>query len=192
MLFLPVWRYGGKSDFFRELKNFGVTVKYADNNFDELINPKTKLIYVETIENPKLDVADISALAKLAHKNNLPLFVDSTATTPYLVQPLELDADVVIHSTSKMINGGGNSVGGIVISGKNFHWDIKKFSKLAEFEKFGVLSYLVRLRSKMLASFCGCPAPFNIFLTNVGLDTLALRMKRACENALTLANFCAE
>ena len=148
------------------------------------------MLYVETIGNPKLDVADLAALSKLAHENNLPLIVDSTVTTPCLVRPLEFGADVVIHSTSKMINGGGNSIGGIVVVGKNFRWDAK-FPKLAEFRKFGALSYLVRLRSRMLTDFGGCPSPFNIFLTNVGLDTLALRMERACENALTLAEFCA-
>lgn len=188
--------FGGTSAFFRELKDFGVVVRYVTENrvenFAELITDKTKLIYVETIGNPKLDVTDIGVLAKLAHENKLPLFVDSTVTTPYLVRPLELGADVVIHSTSKMINGGGNSIGGIVIVGKNFRWDVKKFPKLAEFKQYGMMSYLARLRSKMLTDFGGCPAPFNIFLTNVGLDTLALRMERACHNALTLANFCAE
>ena len=183
--------FGGTGNFFRELKSFGVKVRYVKENrvenFADLLTSRTKLIYAETIGNPKLDVTDICALAELAHENNLPLCIDSTVTTPYLVRPIELGADVVIHSTSKMINGGGNSIGGIVITGKNFHWDAEKFPKLAEYEKFGTMSYLVRLRAKMLTDFGGCPAPMNIFLTNVGLDTLALRMERACENALTLA-----
>lgn len=185
--------FGGTSDFFRELKSFGVSVRYVKENrvekFAELITGKTKLIYAETIGNPKLDVTDIAALASLAHENNLPLCVDSTVTTPYLVRPIELGADVVIHSTSKMINGGGNSIGGVVIVGKNFRWNSKKFSKLEEFKHLGTMSYLVRLRAKMLTDFGGCPAPFNIFLTNVGLDTLALRMERACDNALALAQY---
>lgn len=188
--------FGGTSNFFRELKSFGVCVRYVKENrvenFADLLTNRTKLIYAETIGNPKLDVTDICALAELAHKNNLPLIVDSTVTTPYLVQPLDLGADVVIHSTSKMINGGGNSIGGVVIVGKKFRWNSKKFSKLEEFKHLGTMSYLARLRAKMLTDFGGCPAPFNIFLTNVGLDTLALRMERVCDNALTLAKFLSE
>lgn len=186
--------FGGTSNFFRELKSFGVNVRYVtDNrpeNFAAQLTDKTKLLYVETIGNPKLDVADLSALAEVAHEKNLPLFVDATVTTPYLVRPLELGADVVIHSTSKMINGGGNSIGGIVVVGKKF--PRSRFPKLDDFKKFGALSYLVRLREKMLTDFGGCPSPFNIFLTNIGLDTLALRMERACSNALTLAKFLAQ
>lgn len=188
--------FGGTSNFFRELQTFGVKINLIDEisveNFSKKITDKTKIIYVETIGNPKLDVADIAELAKISHAKNIPLFVDSTVTTPFLVRPLELGADVVIHSTSKMMNGGGNSIGGVVICGKNFSWDAKKFPKLAEYEKFGSMSYLIRLRAKMLTDFGGCPAPMNIFLTNVGLDTLALRMERACENALKLAKFLSE
>ena len=171
-------------------------LEYVDENrvekFAELVNDKTKLIYVESIGNPKLDVADIEELSKFAHEHGLLFFIDSTVTTPYLVQPLNLGADVVIHSTSKMINGGGNSIGGIVVVGKNLYIDPEKFSKLKEFKQFGAMSYLVRLRSKMLTDFGGCPSPFNIFMTNVGLDTLVLRMERSCDNALKLARFCAE
>lgn len=185
--------FGGTSEFFKELKNFGVNVKYATENrlekFAELVTSKTKLIYVETIGNPKLDVSDVGGLAKLAHENNLLLFVDSTVTTPYLIQPLELGADVVIHSTSKMINGGGNSIGGIVITGDNFSGTADKFHKLADFQKFGTLSFLARLRANMLTNFGGCAAPFNVFLTSIGLDTLELRMERACDNAFKLAEF---
>lgn len=187
--------FGGTGDFFKELKNFGVHVRYVTDNragsFAKLINDKTRLIYVETIGNPKLDVADIGELAKVAHGNNLPLFVDNTVTTPCLCRPLDLGADVVIHSTSKLINGGGNSIGGIVVVGKKFRWDAKKFQRLEEFAAFGAMSYLIRLRARMLTDFGGCPSPFNIFLTGIGLDTLALRVERACNNALALAEFCA-
>ena len=151
--------FGGTSDLFHELKSFGINARYVDENrvekFAELVNDKTKLIYVESIGNPKLDVADIEELSKFAHEHGLLFFIDSTVTTPYLVQPLNLGADVVIHSTSKMINGGGNSIGGIVVVGKNLHIDPEKFSKLKEFKQFGAMSYLVRLRSKMLTDFGG-------------------------------------
>ena len=188
--------FGGTSAFFNELKSFGVNIKYVVenriDNFAELISEKTKLIYVETIGNPKLDVADIKSLAELAHSKSLPLFVDNTVTTPYLIKPLDFGADVVIHSTSKMINGGGNSIGGIVICGKNFKWNPVKFQKLNNFAKFGNMSYIVRLRSNMLMNFGGCAAPFNVFLTGIGLDTLGLRMQRSCDNALKLAKFLSE
>lgn len=183
--------FGGTSALFRELESFGVKTNYVTENkpknFENHITEKTKMIYAETIGNPKLDVADIAGLAEVAHKNKIPLVVDSTVTNPCLVQPLTIGADIVIHSTSKMINGGGNSIGGVVIAGKNFSWDAKKFPKLAEYEKFGTLAYLARLRAKMLTDFGGCPSPFNIFLTNIGLDTLSLRTEKACENALNLA-----
>ena len=185
--------FGGTSALFKDLESFGIKVRYAventSDNFSSLLTDKTKLIYVETIGNPKLDVADIKALAELAHSVGIPLFVDSTVTTPYLVRPLELGADVVIHSTSKMINGGGNSIGGVVICGNKFKWQANKFPKLAEFENLGAMGYLLRLRSHMLMNFGGCAAPLNIFLTGVGLDTLELRMERSCNNALALAEF---
>ena len=188
--------FGGTSAFFNELKSFGVKIKYVNENrpesFELLITDKTKLIYVETIGNPKLDVADIKSLAEVAHSKNLPLFVDNTVTTPYLIRPLDFGADVVIHSTSKMINGGGNSIGGIVVCGSKFKWNPSKFSKLVDFEKYGVMSYLVRLRSVMLTNFGGCAAPFNVFLTEIGLDTLSLRVERSCQNALTLAKYLSE
>lgn len=183
--------FGGTTSLFKELADYGITTRFAKSNnvadFAEHITDKTKLIYTETIGNPKLDVADISALANLAHGHNLPLFVDSTVTTPYLIQPLTLGADIVIHSASKGLNGNGNSIGGIVIAGKSAVWNGKKFPKLAEFEKFGPLMYLARLRARMATDFGASFAPFNAYLTNIGLDTLALRMERATDNAMALA-----
>jgi O-acetylhomoserine (thiol)-lyase len=177
--------FGGTLGLFKDLASFGVKIRYTNENFAELITPKTKLLYVETIGNPKLEVADLKALATLAHENKLLFMVDNTITTSSLCRPLDFGADVVIHSTSKMINGGGNAIGGLVITGKNFSG--KAVPKLAAYEKFGVMSYLARLRSNMLMNYGGCAAPFNIFLTETGLDTLSLRMERACQNALTLA-----
>ena len=185
--------FGGTSALFKDLESFGVKTRYALENtanaFRELLSNRTKLLYVETIGNPKLDVADIKALAEVAHSEGLPLFVDNTVTTPYLIRPLELGADVVIHSTSKMINGGGNSIGGVVVCGSKFKWNADKFPKLKEFDGLGSMGYLVRLRNRMLMNFGGCAAPLNIYLTNIGLDTLELRMERSCSNALALAEF---
>ena len=185
--------FGGTSALFKDLESFGIKVRYSlegtTEDFSKLLNNRTKLLYVETIGNPKLNVIDMKELSELAHSNGLPLFVDSTVTTPYLVRPLDLGADVVIHSTSKMINGGGNSIGGVIVCGNKFKWQADKFPKLAEFEKLDAMGYLLRLRSHMLMNFGGCAAPLNVFLTGVGLDTLELRMKRACDNALALAEF---
>ena len=187
--------FGGTSSLFRELQSYGVGVRYAAENrpeaFADCLTENTKLIYTETIGNPKLDVADIAGLAKLAHSHGLPLFVDNTAATPYLVRPLALGADVVIHSTSKAINGNGNSVGGIVVAGK-FPFDVERFPKLAEYADFGPMSYLARLSARMRTDFGSALSPFNAYLTGIGLDTLALRMECASNNAFALANRCRE
>ena len=157
-------------------------------DFRAALTERTRLIYIETIGNPKLDVVDIAALSELAHAHGVPLFVDNTVTTPYLCQPLALGADVVIHSTSKALNGNGNSIGGIVVSGGKFRWDAARFPKLREYP-FGPMSYLVRLRLRMVTDYGGCMAPFNAYLTGIGLDTLALRLDRITANALSLATF---
>ena len=185
--------FGGTGALFKDLESFGIKVRYAlkstADDFRNLLTDKTKLLYIETIGNPKLDVADIKALAEVAHSAGIPLFVDNTVTTPYLVRPLELGADVVIHSTSKMINGGGNSIGGVVVCGSKIKWNADKFPKLKEYERLGAMGFLLRLRRIMLMNFGGCASPLNVYLTGVGLDTLELRMERSCSNALALAEF---
>ena len=182
--------YGGTSSLFRDFSSYGIGVRYAAGerveDFRAALTERTRLIYIETIGNPKLDVVDIAALSELAHAHGVPLFVDNTVTTPYLCQPLALGADVVIHSTSKALNGNGNSIGGIVVSGGRFRWDAARFPKLREYP-FGPMSYLVRLRLRMVTDYGGCMAPFNAYLTGIGLDTLALRLDRITANALALA-----
>lgn len=184
--------YGGTSSLFRDFASYGIGVRYAAGgsvaDFRAALTERTRLIYIETIGNPKLDVVDIAALSELAHAHGVPLFVDNTVTTPYLCQPLALGADVVIHSTSKALNGNGNSIGGIVVSGGKFRWDAACFPKLREYP-FGPMSYLVRLRLRMVTDYGGCMAPFNAYLTGIGLDTLALRLDRITANALSLATF---
>lgn len=183
--------FGGTYSLFKCLEDFGIVTRYAKDNtvesFAECINSKTRVIFVETIGNPKLDVPDIRALAGLAHENGIPLIVDNTSTTPYLVQPLKLGADIVVHSTSKYINGGGNSIGGIIIDGGRFQWDDRKFSSLKDFTKYGAFTYLAKLRKGIFKDFGPCAAPFNVYLTGIGLETLSLRMDRICENARHLA-----
>lgn len=182
--------YGGTSSLFRDLAHYGIQVRYADGDspaaFEAVMTERTRLLYVETIGNPKLDVPDIKALAELAHAHEVPLFVDNTVTTPYLCQPLTLGADVVIHSTSKSLNGNGNSIGGIVVSGRNFRWDPVRFPKFQDY-RFGPMSFLVRMRMRMVTDYGGCMAPMNAYLTGIGLDTLALRLDRITSTAQQLA-----
>lgn len=183
--------FGGTYSLFGCFEDFGITARYARDNsvesFEENINEKTRAIYVETIGNPKLDVYDIKALAELAHKYGIPLIADNTATTMYLLRPLSLGADIVIHSASKYINGSGNSIGGIIVDGGKFKWDFEKYSSLKAYRKFGGFVYLAKLRKTLFKDFGACMAPFNAYLCSLGLETLALRMDRLCSNALLLA-----
>ena len=188
--------FGGTYALFEGFKAFGITTMYVVANdlshFEAGITDKTRLIFVETIGNPKLDVADIRGLSELAHAKGIPLIVDSTVTTPYLVRPVELGADIVIHSTSKYINGSGNSIGGIIIDSGKFKWDIEKYPGFKDFKKFGEFIYLAKLRKSVFKDFGSCLSPFNVYLTSLGLETLGIRMERLCGSALALALFLRE
>lgn len=183
--------FGGTTSLFHCLREFNITTRYADENtvdsFAACLSAKTRLIYIETIGNPKLDVPDIAALAELAHRHGIPLVVDNTVTTPYLVKPIKLGADIVIHSTSKYMNGSGNSIGGIIVDGGKRKWDYDKFPALQEYGKFGRFAYLAKLRKGIFKDFGACMSPFNAYLTGIGLETLGLRMDRACQTAHKLA-----
>lgn len=183
--------FGGTYSLFENLAEYGITTQYAEDNgmahFATWITEKTKLIFVETIGNPKLDVADIRRLAELAHTHGIPLIVDNTVATPYLVRPIEHGADIVIHSTSKYINGSGNSIGGVIVDSGKFPWDCGKYSLLKEYRKFGAFTYLAKLRKSIFRDFGACISPFNAYLNSLGLETLGLRMDRLCANALALA-----
>jgi O-acetylhomoserine (thiol)-lyase len=183
--------FGGTYSLFHCFEDFGIKAVYAKDNrvesFEELLNEKTRAIFIETIGNPKLDVPDIKAISELAHKHGIPLVVDNTVTTPYLVKPLSLGADIVIHSTSKYINGSGNSIGGIIVDGGKFQWDMEMFSSLKPYKQFGPFIYLAKLRKTIFKDFGACMAPLNAYLSSLGLETLALRMDRLCSNALLLA-----
>lgn len=183
--------FGGTHSLFGCLEDFGITSRYAKDNsiesFRECINEKTKVIFVETIGNPRLDVPDIKALSELAHEYGIPLVVDSTVTTPYLIKPLSLGADIVVHSTSKYINGSGNSIGGIIVDGGKFKWDFDRYPALTSYKKFGAFVYLAKLRKSLFKDFGACMSPFNAYLSSLGIETLALRMDRLCSNAFKLA-----
>ena len=185
--------YGGTVELFDDLKPFGISVKYVSENkpeaFEAEITEKTRLVFAETIGNPKLDVTDIQAVAEVAHKHDVPLIVDNTVATPYLIQPLKLGADIVVHSSSKYINGSSDAISGILVCGKGLKWDPDRYPGLAPYRKFGPFAYIAKLRNGLFRNTGACLAPQNAFLTNLGLETLGLRMQRQCDNALELARF---
>ncbi len=187
--------FGGTiSLFLNTLGRFGIKTTLVDaehsSQFARAINKNTKLIFIETIGNPRMDVADIPTVAQIAKNANIPLIVDNTVTTPFLIKPKEFGADVVVHSTSKFINGHGTAIGGAIIDTGNYDWsagpfeDIKQLSKRA-----GDLALLAHLRNLIYRDLGGCPAPMNSFLMMQGLETLSARMQIHCANALCLADY---
>ena len=187
--------FGGTVSLFENtLGRFGVETTLVDaaetKQFAKAVNNKTKLIFVETIGNPRMDVPDLPAIAEIAHQANIPFIVDNTVTTPFLVKPQEFGADIVVHSTSKFINGHGTAIGGAIIDTGNYDWangpfeDIKQLS-----ERVGQLAFLAHLRNLIYRDLGGCPAPMNSFLMLQGLETLPGRMARHCENAEKLAQY---
>lgn len=183
--------FGGTLNLLRDLENFGIVTRYVDELTPEkiapLVNEHTRAVFGEVISNPALQVLDIAALAAFVHGKNLPLFVDSTTATPYLANPLKLGADVVIHSSSKYINGSGDAVSGVIVDGGSFRWDAARYPGLAEYQKFGRFAYLSKLRNGLWQELGGCLAPMNAYLNVLGLETLGLRMERICSNAHALA-----
>lgn len=183
--------YGGTIQLFSVLKQFGIKINYVKDftpkGLEKEFNENVKLIFAEIISNPSLEIIDIKAAAEFAHSKGLPLFVDATTATPFLCNPISLGADVVIHSSSKYINGSSDSISGVIIDAGKYKWDVQKFPALKEFSQFGNLSYLVRLRKDSWASIGGCLSPFNAYMNLIGLETLGLRMERICINARRLA-----
>lgn len=183
--------FGGTIDLLGDFREFGITTRFIRHitveAIEPLINERTKVVFGEVIGNPGLDIMDIRAVADFLHEKGIPLIVDSTTATPYLITPIEYGADIVIHSTSKYINGGGNSISGIIVDSGNFQWDFTKYKGLELYRKYGSLAYLAKLRNGIWRNMGGCLAPMNAFLNIVGLETLGLRMERICENAYQLA-----
>ncbi|HUV66734.1 MAG TPA: O-acetylhomoserine aminocarboxypropyltransferase/cysteine synthase family protein [Sedimentisphaerales bacterium] len=187
--------FGGTVSLFETtLKRFGIETTFVDvadtRNFQEALTEKTKLVFVETIGNPRMDVPDIPAIAELAHKANIPLVVDNTVTTPVLFRPSRFGADIVVHSTSKFINGHGTAIGGAIIDTGNYDWRKGAFDDIRQLSgRVGQLAFLVHLRNLIYRDLGGCPAPMNSFLMLQGLESLPVRMLRHCENARRLAQF---
>lgn len=182
---------------------FGIDVKFVEpspENFAEAIDEDTKAVFGETIGNPKLNVLDFEEVSKVAHDNDVPLFIDNTFATPYLCNPFDWGADVVTHSATKWIGGHGTVVGGLVVDSGKFDWTEGDFPEITEedpgyrgglnyWNEFGELSYIVKLKSRYTRDFGSCMSPFNAFLFLQGLETLHLRMERHSENALKVAEF---
>ncbi len=187
--------YGGTIELFKGLKRFGIQVKYVPvDDFEALesaITPEVKLIYAETVSNPGLKVADIEKMAEIAHRHEIPLVLDNTMATPCLVRPVEWGADIVIHSSSKYINGSGAGISGVVTDSGTVEWNPKRFVSMEPFlnQSGGIPPFAVRLRADMLCNYGACLSPQNAFLNLVGLETMGLRVERECENALSLAKY---
>ena len=185
--------FGGTIDLFGDLEAYGITTKFTDEvtaeSVSQLITDKTKVIFTELIGNPKLNVVDIKSVADTAHSRGIPLIIDSTTATPYLINPFDYGADIVVHSSSKYINGSGNAISGVIIDSGNFKWDTERYSGLREYKKYGKFAYLAKLRNGIWRNMGCCLAPMNAYLNSIGLETLGLRMERLCYNALKLAEY---
>ena len=197
--------YGGTVNLFAvTLKKLGVECIFVDVNaseeeLDRAFKPNTKAVFGETIANPALSVLDIEKFAKFAHSHNVPLIVDNTFATPILCRPIEFGADIVIHSTTKYMDGHALQVGGVIVDSGNFNWENGNFPDFTEPDEsyhgisytktYGKLAYILKARMQLMRDFGAYPAAHSAFLLNLGLDTLALRMERYCQNAMTVANF---
>jgi len=172
----------------------GITARFVDpldlDGFRAAINEHTRLVFVETIGNPKLDVPDVPALARIAHEAGIPIMVDSTVSTPYLASGAQLEADILAYSTSKYINGTGTTIGGAIIDRGVFDWNNPKFPHFEQFhKKYRAYAFSARARKLVHKDVGACAAPFNSYLLTEGIQTLALRMERHCSSALELARF---
>lgn len=197
--------YGGSYNLFAHtLKDFGIETTFVDGDdldaFKKAIKPNTKAIFIETLGNPNSTIIDVDALAKLAHKNGLPLIVDNTFATPYLFRPFEHGADIVVHSATKFIGGHGTSIGGVIVDGGKFDWAANdKFPGLSKpnpsyhgvvfTEAAGNLAYIIKIRTTLLRDTGATISPFNSFLFLQGLETLSLRIERHVENALKVVDY---
>ena len=203
--------YGGTYNQFKvTLPRLGIQVKFVDGDspedFRKLIDPKTKALYIETIGNPRLNVPEIEAIAKIAHENGIPLIVDNTfGAGGYLCRPIEHGADIVVHSATKWIGGHGTSIGGVIVDAGKFDWGNGNFPVFTEPSPgyhglnfwevfgsggpFGNIAFIIRARVEQLRDLGACQSPFNSFLFLQGLETLSLRVQRHCDNALKFAQW---
>ncbi|HUZ48726.1 MAG TPA: O-acetylhomoserine aminocarboxypropyltransferase/cysteine synthase family protein [Candidatus Dormibacteraeota bacterium] len=199
--------YGGTYNVFAHtLKRFGIETSLVDFNdpfaVEAAIKPNTKAIFAETIGNPKIDVLDIETYADLAHRHGLPLIVDNTLATPYLLRPIDFGADIVVHSATKFIGGHGTAIGGVIVDGGTFDWAASgRFPEFTEpdpsyhglqyWQAFGNIAYILKARVQLLRDIGAAISPFNAWLLLQGLETLGIRIERHSHNALAVAEFLA-
>ena len=196
--------YGGTVTLFgHTLPRLGIEVTFVEAgdpaNFAAAVKDNTRLVYIESIGNPKNDVLDYAEIARVAHERGVPVICDNTVMTPVLFRPIEHGIDVVVHSCTKYVGGHGNSIGGAVIDAGRFDWASGRYPELTEpdpsyhgvkyVESFGELAYILKARVQILRDTGACMSPFNAFLFLQGLETVHLRMPRHCENALQLARW---
>ncbi len=197
--------YGGTYNLFANtFVEQGITTTFVNpsepENFEKAIRPNTKLIYAETLGNPNSDIIDIEAIAEIAHKHGIPLIVDNTFATPYLLRPIEHGADIVVHSATKFIGGHGTVMGGVIVDGGHFDWaQNDKFPGLSKpnpsyhgvvfTEACGNIAYVMKIRTTLMRDMGATISPFNSFLLLQGLETLSLRLERHVENALKVVDF---
>jgi O-acetylhomoserine (thiol)-lyase len=197
--------YGGTYNLLAHtLVDFGVTTTFVDpldvSAFEKAIQDNTKALYIETLGNPNSEVSDIEAIANLAHKYKIPLVVDSTFSTPYLVRPIEYGADIVVHSATKFIGGHGTTIGGVIVDGGKFDWKASgKFPQFTEpnesyhgisfVDAAGPAAFVTRIRAILLRDMGATISPFHSFIFLQGLETLSLRVERHVENALKVVDY---
>ncbi len=200
--------YGGTYNLLSStLPKLGIKTTFVDpddtENFRKAINDKTKAVYIETVGNPGINLIDIEAVAKIAHENGIPLIVDNTFGTPYLIKPIDFGADIVVHSATKFIGGHGTSIGGVIVDSGKFDWAASgKFPGLTEADPsyngiryatdVGAAAYITKARVQLLRDTGACLSPFNSFLFLQGLETLSLRVERHVSNAKKIAKFLQE
>jgi len=197
--------YGGSFNLFEHtLPQYGIDTNFVnifnEEQVESAINEKTKALYIETLGNPNSDVVDIESVAKIAHKHKIPLVVDNTFATPYLVRPIEYGADIVVHSATKFIGGHGTSIGGVIVDGGNFDWEASgKFDSLTKpnpsyhgisfTQACGTAAFVTKVRAILLRDTGATVSPFNAFLFLQGLETLSLRVERHSYNALKVVEY---
>jgi O-acetylhomoserine (thiol)-lyase len=195
--------YGGTFNLLSNtINDFGIKAKFFDptnpEEIRELINEKTKAVYIESLGNPSGEVLDIEKIAEIAHENGLPLIVDNTFATPYLLRPLDYGADIVVYSATKFLGGHGTTIAGLIVDGGKFDWKNEKFTAFNEpdsgyhglkYADLGEAAYILKARVKLLRDTGAALSPFNSFLILQGIETLSLRIERHVENARKIAEF---
>ncbi|MDR3354759.1 MAG: PLP-dependent transferase [Synergistaceae bacterium] len=183
--------FGGTLGLFDDFEHFGIHASFVEDMTAESVearmNENTKAVFAELIGNPGLNTVNVRELADVTKRRGIPLIIDSTTATPALIRPLEHGADIVVHSSSKYINGNGSAIGGVIVDGGKFGWDFEKFQALKEYRKAGKFAFTARLRQDIWRNFGPCMSPQNAYLSSLGLETLGLRMERLCSSTLALA-----